>query len=325
MERAFCSRMLSSEMPASSILTIAWCRGDRQELAPKMERLAQGAYFCRQSGVFGLSGDGVVVAWESKCCKAKLCPDEARAEGHRIEDQYADLIAEHARRGGRVYKAWLTLPNYPQGRLKEGMRHIYKRFRDRFVRSKKWGIEGALVILEAPLSQSRDWNIHLNVILLTKGWQSFKAMREAWGSNLEIRQHSKFDDRGMHALFAEMVKYSVRAVPEKSSDGKHTAPALIEWEPWEFVEWYEAHHPFRRTRAYGSLHGAEKPERAMQQPIQWLGRIDLRNGRYEITQRGHNLSDIVRNFLDASAGDLDLIRGDKSTTQQRQNGMRGPP
>lgn len=302
------------------------CRDHRPELAERIAQVAQRLYWCRQAGVFGMAGDGIVVAWESKCGMGKLCPDEARAESLRLEEKYAAPIAAHAR-AGRVYKAWFTLPNYPPGRLREGMRHIFKRFRDRLIRSKRFGVEGALVILEAPLSSGRDWNVHLNVVLLTRGWVSYKALREAWGANVEIRQHSNFSERGLHGLFAEMVKYAVRSVPEKSLDERHdsAAPALVEWTPEEYLEWFEAHHPFRRTRAYGALHGLPAVEKPMPQPTAWLGRIEYKNGSYQVEMRGTNLGELAGHLLAASRSDLDLIRGDKSTTQKRQNGMRGPP
>jgi hypothetical protein len=302
-----------------------WCADHRPELEGRMRELAHALHECRQAGPFGVADGGIVVAWESKCGHKKLCPDEARQESLRLEERYSDLIAEHARRGGRVYKAWFTLPNYPPGRLSEGMRHILKRFRDRFVRSRRFQVEGALVILEAPLSSARDWNVHLNVVLLTRGWLSYKQLRAAWGANVEIRQHSDFRPKGLHALFSEMVKYATRSVPEKSLDEKHTAPPLVSWTPAEFIEWFEAHHPFRRTRTYGSLFRVPKPEPRAPKPVAWLGRLELEAGAYRVEWRASNYGDLLASLAHASRADLDLIRGYNSTVRSSQNGMRGPP
>ncbi len=237
----------------------------------------------------------------------------------------------HAKRGGRVYKIWPTLPNYPGGRLREGKRHIFKRFRDKVVRAQRgkknrFGHVGSLMIQEDPLSKDRDWNVHLNGILLTDSWLSYRELREAWGCNIEMRQHSRFDEKGMRDLFNEMVKYAVRPVAEKSGSKHHTdAPALTSWSPAEALEWYQANHGFRRTRAYGSLHGIGKPDRPNVTPRCWLGRVDWQPDGYRVTWREHNLAYLARGMLDISRRDLDLIRGDKSTKNSRHRGQTDPP
>ena len=307
----------------------------RETLAAQVRRTAIKMYQCRTAGRFGIGPQGrTVMAWDDKCSSSKLCPDESRHEGQRLYDRYADVICEHERRGGRVYKAWFTLPNYPGGRLAESQRYIFKRFRNKIMRAtrkgkNKFGIEGALVICEAPLSEARDWNTHLNVILLTRGWLSYENLRDAWGWNTEIRQHNRFDERGMSDLFNEMVKYAVKTTPTKSIEKyiRHdtNAPAFIDWTPAEILEWFEANQHFRRTRAYGCLHGIGKPERPDTQPRRWLGSVTWHPTGYEITWRGHNLGDIVNDMLRFGNAGLDLIRGDRSTENHGYNYATGPP
>lgn len=307
----------------------------RESLAGKIRATAIKMYDCRTGGRFGIGPQGrPVVAWDSKCSCSKLCPDESRHEGQRLYDRYAGVICDHERRGGRVYKAWFTLPNYPGGRLAESQRYIFKRFRNKIMRAtrkgkNKFGIEGALVICEAPLSEARDWNVHLNVILLTRGFLSYQNLRDAWAWNTEFRQHGRFDERGMQDLFNEMVKYAVRTTPAKSIEKyiRHdtNAPPFIEWTPAEILEWFEANQNFRRTRAYGCLHGIGKPDRPDVKPRRWLGRVDWHADAYRITWRRHNLAHLAGELLNAGPRALDSIRGDKSTGNLRCQHATGPP
>ena len=303
------------------------------ETSEQLHKIALRMYSCRTSGPFGIGPHGqIVVAWDEKCGQSKLCPDEARHEAQRLFDHYAQTIADAAKKGYRVYKLWPTLPNYRAGRLREGMRHIFARWNKRIMRPVKDGrnkfrIETSIGILETPLSKNRDWNVHLNCIVLTRGWLNYAALRKAWGFDIEIRQHSRFDEKGMYGLFNEMVKYSVRTVAEKSQDKarRHAseAPPFLDWTSAEIIEWYKANQRFRRTRAYGKgdglLYGIKKPERPNVLPYRWLGRLEYRpGGKYKIFWRKHNLHDLVKDMLTWDRGTLDLIRGDNSTDSQRQ-------
>lgn len=304
----------------------------RDDLADTVRATALKMFQCRTGGAFGIGAHGrPIIAWDSKCSCSKLCPDEARHESRRLFDRYADVICEHERNGGRVYKAWFTLPNYPLGDLADGQRVLFKDFRNKIMRglykgAQKFGIDGSLVILEAPLSEGRDWNLHLNVILLTKGWLSYWKLRNVWGFDMEIRQHNQFGEKGMTALFNEMVKYAVRTVPEKSgSKHRSNAPAFIDWTPAEMLEWLDANRNFRRTRAYGCLHGVGKPDLPNLKPRRWLGRLDWHPDGYRITWRENNLADIANYMLRFGRHGFDLIRGDRSTENHNCNNATGPP
>ncbi len=305
-----------------------------------LRKLSVKMFSCRTSGIFGIGTHGKpVIAWHSKCSHAKLCPDESRHEAQRLFDRYANAISEHEKNGGRVYKVWPTLPNYPPGRLREGKRHIFKRYRDRIVRAeknkkKKFPHVGSLMIQEDPQSADGDWNVHLNGIILASSWLNFAELRAAWGCNIEIRQH-KLDRkperraRDLHGLFREMVKYPMRAVPEKSAEkaSRHTskAPAFTDWTPAAALEWYQANLRFRRVRSYGSLFRIGKPDRPSVMPLVFFGSLTWQPDGYRVTWRKHNLAHYVTKMLTWSRGTLDLIRGDNSTTKRANLRATGPP
>ncbi len=304
------------------------------DISDRIYRRGQKMLSCRLSGPTGFDSNGnVVVAWDDKCGLTKYCPDESLKEAKRIGEWSLPLIQEHKRQGGRVYKAWMTLPNYPGGRLREGVRYLPRRFRNRIMRAQKDGdralpIDGALLIVEAPKSAQDDWNVHANVILLTSKWLDFKALRDAWGFNVEIREHHDFSDQGMAGMYNEMIKYSCRALPEKSLDDKHRnqAPPMIAWTADELIEWDCAMHGYRRTRSYGTLYGAEKPEVEPGRIHRWLARLEHSEKGYTIVRRTHDLQMHVQMMLRSEHFDLDLIRGNKSTTENGgSDPTRGPP
>ncbi len=300
----------------------------RYDDADRLHQRATAMLCCRRHGPVGYNSDGkIIVAWEAKCGLAKYCPDEAIKESKRLGEIYLEPILEHRHQGGRVYKGVLTLPNYPGGRLEEGVRGIFKRWMSKLWRAEKggdnkFGIEGALLILEAPLGVNDDWNVHLNFILLTHGWLDYAALREAWGCNLHITEHQDFTDRGMAGLFNEMIKYGTRALPEKSSDGKHQAPAMCLWTGDELLEWDCAMYGLRRTRGYGALFGLGKPDKPRARVLEWLGYLHYKKSGYEFVRRAHDLSLHTDMLLKYQHFDLNLIRGDKSTTKPPAT---GPP
>lgn len=326
---------------------LPWCLDRRDYLLHReLQTLSYKLLFCRRLGPFGINAEGkCVIAWHDKCGSTRFCPDEARHESLRLRDRYVPerseaangrTLLEHVARGGRVYKAVIAPRHYPGGRLREGMRYELKRFRDRALRAvrdrkKKYPIDGALVILEAPLSEARLWNVHLNVLLLTHGWLDYEAFQADFDCSIKIREVTRFDDVGIARLMNELFKYATLTVAEKSAERKSDAPPMIEWTPAEFVEWHRAHKGFRRTRAYGCFHGVGKPEHPyVPLPTRWIGMVEF-TGQHGLT--GYRLqwaetdySAVSERLLTALIeGDLFLIRGDNSTTHNRQNGMRGPP
>lgn len=303
----------------------------RHDDADRLERHAYAMLACRQKGPVGFNSDGEpIIAWEEKCGLAKYCPDEARKDSKRIGEVCIPEIQAHATRGGRVYKAFLTLSNYPGDRLEEGCRHAFSRWSRKIWRPQskgqnKFGITGALLILEAPLGKQRDWNIHLNVILLTDRWLDFRAFQEAWGAGMKIRQHNDYSDAGMAGLFNELIKYATRALPEKSADDQHDAPAMCDWTGAELLEWDCAMHGLRRTRTYGKLYGLGKPDHDPSFPRTWLAYIHHEPSGYVVTRRAHDLAMHRDLLLRHDHFDLFLIRGDKSTTRCTPNYPTGPP
>ncbi len=298
------------------------------EDADRLFRKAKKMLACRQQGPVGFNSDGkVVVEWEDKCGQSKYCPDEALKEARRLAEVYLPEVQAHANQGGRVYKGVLTIPNCKPGMLQSEIDFIFKRFRNNILRAqlnndKRFPITGALVILETPLSRDRYWNIHLNFLILTDRWLDYRAFQEAWGFGLHIRQHQDFSDAGMNALFNELIKYATRALPEKSTDGRHDAPAMCEWTGAELHEWDSAMHGLRRTRGYGTLYGLGRPEGGNPRVRRWLAYLSHQEGGYRIQRRAHDLPLHTDMLLRHEHFDLFLIRGNKSTTKMC---LRGPP
>ncbi len=333
----FHKHRIAEQAIAMRILKLAVPRAKQLRNWPVADRLYKRAIAmlsCRHRGPTGFNTEGnVVVAWEEKCGLAKYCPDESQKEAKRVGDRYLPVIHDHMRyTGHRVYKGVMTLPNYPGNRCREGVRYLPRRFRNKIMRAiengkKKIPIAGALTIVEAPLGKNRDWNIHLNFIFLATGRINFGQLRAHWGFDVHIRQHHDFDDRGMADLFNEMIKYGVRALPDKSNDEKHRhkAPPMIEWTGDELLEWDIAMYGYRRTRAYGSLYNAPKPHHTPAKVTRWLAYLEYRPSGYLVTRRAHDLPMHTDMFLKGEHFALDLVRGDKSTRNRRQNWATGPP
>jgi hypothetical protein len=286
---------------------------------------------CRLNGTFGVKPCGsLVVAWEEKCGLVRLCPDESRTEGQRLRSSYEPSLLRLVREGASLYRAVFTLKNYPPGRLLEGKRYIFKRFRDRILRAKVKGkpafpVVGALAVQEDPLSAHGDWNIHLNVILVCSSYLDFGALRAAWAANVEIaRVPPNYSDSHMARLWNEVIKYAVRTVPEKSTTkagaGSTAAPAFTDWPPALADEWWQAGKGFRRSRNYGQLKaeeawiGAARKELNMS-GVTWLGRLSWDGKGY-------------RRSLTVPIGSFDSIRADNSTFESSPRGWQsatGPP
>lgn len=216
---------------------------------------------CRMTGVVGRKPDGnYLVAWDQKCGYVRLCPDESREETQRLTQRYVPEIRNWLRESKgyrRCYYGVFTKPNYTTGTLREGKQALFDDFKDWL--KKMPMVKGALVVQEDPLSADGNWNIHLNVILVTEGSFNWKEARAVWDANLEI---SRISEDNLIKTCLELVKYSAQTVPTKSEEkqlsGKSKAPAITEWPPEVFLEWWLAQLQFRRTRSYGCLFSIDK-------------------------------------------------------------------
>jgi hypothetical protein len=223
-KRAEIRRMLAEkiEREVLPIMPLPW-------IAKIPDKLRQA----RKTGTFGvhaMSGRGVVL-WDDKASLSRLCPDDAREEAARLEKRYIDLVTEQWKQGCDVYYSVFTVPNVERGKLGHGMKKIYERFR-RLVKkpdgkreAKMPEIEGALCVLEAPLSAGRDWNVHLNALLIARGFVDYGKVRELWHWNVEIKRLPRGDLEALRGAFREVIKYAVLAVAEKSSDKAHAGQA----------------------------------------------------------------------------------------------------
>ena len=245
-----------------------------------LERYPEKLRTARQTGCFGLRRDNgrPIIYWDEKAGLSRLCPDDAREEAQRLKRRVLEPLQAAQADGASLDYVVFTTPNAKPGALHHGMKAIYRRLRR--VLPKFPQIKGALCVLEAPLGQARDWNVHLNVILVTRGFMDWKALRSAWHWNLEIRRLPKAPGAIQGAL-AELIKYAVAATVSKSEDhaGRSPAPPMLEWTGPELTEWLCAMHGFRRTRTYGVLYRLPKPQPDVG-PIVWLGRVSWERGRY---------------------------------------------
>lgn len=244
----------------------------------------------RLRGCYGysLSASKWVVMWDDKAGLSRLCPDDAREEAMRLRRRVQGKLEELQAAGRTLTYAVFTLPNFAPGKLRAGMAQIFKRFKALLKRTD--AIEGSLAVLEAPLGQSRDWNVHLNVIAVTRGLLDYKRIRALWHWNVEFRKLSNAPGAIGGAL-TELIKYAVAATSAKSHDAAHSrAPPMLEWSGPELAEWLHAFHGFRRTRTYGELYGLPPPPKEDLNPIAWVGQVSYERGRY--VQRLHLLDSI---------------------------------
>ena len=158
---------------------------------------------------------------------------------------------------------------------------------------------------DAP-TRGGTWNIHLNVILVTKGFFiDYGALRRAWGDlNIECRRIGGTPIEAACAL-RECIKYAALAVSEKSTDDKHRnrAPGMVEWSDALLFEWIKAFKRFRRTRTYGVLYRLPKPEK-----LDLSEFVHVAIATWSSQRRGF----VLRSPL------LGSIPGDKSATAQER-------
>lgn len=280
----------------------------RQALADKIERELLPVYApawlhnyprrlrqARLTGTYGVEVETgkILMRWDSKAGLARLCPDDAREEAMRLRRRVLPTLEALQASGHQLTYAVFTTPNAAPGDLRKECARIFRRFRQ-VMRAKDADgqpvfpqIKGALCVLEAPLGRSRDWNVHLNVILATRGFFDWKRLRAQWHWNVELRLLPKAPG-AIGAALTELIKYAVAATVAKSAD-KATAgeegggtypPPMLEWTPAELKEWMAAMHGFRRTRAYGALYGLKKPEPEPLGRVVWVGTVGYDGARY---------------------------------------------
>lgn len=257
--------------------------------------------------------------WDSKAGVPLLCPDDSREEGMRVARRYIPTIAGWRNNGKSVHKLVLNPPNIARGDLKVEMRALFKTFNKAFMKSGRFPeIKGALVSLEAPLSARGNWNVHLNVILLVDGFLDYNKIVSAWGHQFDA-QRLRGDQAQIAAAMREMIKYAVQAMPGKSADHKRRgiseAPALIEWPGDAFLEWWEGHQHFRRTRSYGLLYGLEKPPKESLEGFEAIGYVR------------HDGNRLVRTLtlLDSIPGDKSQMPDHRERLRQHIKRLQGDP
>jgi hypothetical protein len=293
--------------------------------------LADRLLDARQSYRRGLMPDGkIIFRWDRKAGLPLLCPDDAREEAMRLSRRIVPNLLAQLRDGCEAHYAVLTWPNAQPGTLRQVQKAIWKKFVSLMRACKRrdgpFPIVGAVAVMESPLGAKRDWHPHLNVIFVTNGYLEYEKLRKRWHWNLEIDKLNG-TRQAIERSFRELIKYSCRAVPEKSDDHARRvrldrdgnelppAPALIEWTAREFLEWWEAHRGFRRTRTFRSLYGLPKPVKLDVSFATWIA-------------LGHREE---HGYVERSAL-LESIPGDKSTTENIRDRLKeawlrllGPP
>jgi hypothetical protein len=109
-------------------------------------------------------------------CHVRLCPDCERARSDRLVRRFDSAEWDMTRSVFWV----LTLPNYPQGRLREGYQVLQESLANLRRTTLFAPVRGGVSAIESPWQQdSRSWNLHAN-LLLDAPWIGVKEMREAW-------------------------------------------------------------------------------------------------------------------------------------------------
>jgi hypothetical protein len=262
-----------------------------------LQQLVESLRTCRACGTVGVSFEGTKrIAWQCKCHKVRLCPDESREETQRLCKKYIPAMQQWVKEGPnrRLFYAVLTMPNAAPGQLLSAKKFIFDDFNRKILKGREYipeservgrkryrelfpNIKGAFVVQEDPLSKHNDWNVHLNVVLAVEGEFDYSKLREHWGYNVHITR-IKPSVEGLTRALLEIVKYSAQIVPtkseEKASRNKSKAPAMIEWDPVLWLEWWAAQTNFRRTRSYGCFYKVESEDNIESfQEVIWLGKI----------------------------------------------------
>lgn len=294
------------------VVTPHMWRRSHYELA---DRLIDARHSYRRS----IMPDGKnLMRWDRKAGLPLLCPDDAREEAMRLSRRIVPNLLAQLDGGCEAHYCVLTWPNAEPGQLRAVQDDIFRKFNS-IMRACKgndppFPIVGAVAVMESPLGVHRDWHPHLNVVLVTSGFLDYEKFRARWHWNCELR---KIEGTRLEVerSFRELIKYSCRAVPEKSEAhaARHVRfdhngnalpppPAMIDWTPREWLEWWESHRRRRRTRTYRSLYGLPrppKPDYSLARPVA-IGTRAWINGRERWVER---------------SALLEFIPGDKSTAE----------
>lgn len=325
---------------------------------PAIRKLSTKLREARQTGtiMYRKEDRKFITMWDSKAGLPLLCPDDAREEAMRVQRRVVPAVMEALKqKGARAYSCVFTVENSAPGKLRAGMRNLSRKLRSLIRKCKRDGslpILGAYAVMESPLGGYRTWHPHLNVILITSGWFDYAKLRALWCANVHVERLTGSED-SIEAALRELIKYSVRAVPEKSQakaaaehgeqarrgyvdnataskagpnpgggdtppgslSERPPAPAMIEWTADEFTEWWSAHKGFRRSRGYGCLYRVDDPEPDSIAGFEAVGTVK------------HEGTKLVRRFTL-----LESIPGDKSSTGDLRERLKshirrltGPP
>lgn len=178
----------------------------------------------RHSGALGynLKTGKYVRFWDTKAGLSRYCPDDAREEAMRIQRKYLPYLEAQQQAGYNIYYCVLTTRNAPAGGLLPEMKRQFKRFRQLLKAKFPDGslkfpeIKGALVVQEAPLGRSRDWNVHLNVVLVVDGYLDYGKLRSWWHWDL-YADKLPVGHNAIRGALTELIKYAVAATVTKSA------------------------------------------------------------------------------------------------------------
>lgn len=202
---------------ADYIERVVWQVCTEHTIACLPERLRHA----RQNFSYGVRPrDGkTIIRWDVKAGLPLLCPDDAREEAMRLQRRLVPALMAELARGRSLHTAVLTIPNCAPGELHKTMRKLQRRFvalmRACKRKNRPFPIISAVTIMESPLGWRRDWHPHLNVILVCDGFLDYGKLREWWHWDAHFSR-LRGSETQLRAALREIVKYSVRSVPEKS-------------------------------------------------------------------------------------------------------------
>ena len=130
----------------------------------------------------------------------------------------------------------------------------------------------AIVTMECPLAlDGHSWNLHFNLILLSRNWLDYGALRASWGQQIQFAGQSKMAEHFrrrygregspaevLASAFRELIKYSAKVAGESDPATGESALPMTAWPPASWLEWWRAMRGHRRSRGYGSLYDPDR-------------------------------------------------------------------